>query len=375
MEAIPAGPACPVPRRPSLAVVVPVHNGGPDLEHGLRGLRASGRDDFELIVVDDGSTDQSAAVARRYGARVVTRAAAGGPAAARNLGVAASSAPLIVFLDADVVAHPDTLERTIAHFQRDPGLSALFGSYDDAPSAPGLVSAYRNLLHHFTHQQGRFTDDARPAGTFWTGCGAIRREAFLALGGFDTARYRRPAIEDIEFGYRLTAAGHRIALARDVLVTHRKRWTLGSVVKTDILQRGVPWALLLMRTRRRESDLNVSPAQRCSVALTGLGLPAVLGVVLDLRLGVIGALALGALAWLNFPFYRFLARRRGWAFAVAAFPLHLLYFVCCGVSVLIALALRGLQREPSPVPRSDGPAARAAPARWAFATAPESTTP
>ncbi len=60
--------------------------------------------------------------------------------------------------------------------RRDPALTALFGSYDDAPAAPGLVSQYRNLLHHFVHQQGVFRDEIRPAHTFWTGCGMIRRE-------------------------------------------------------------------------------------------------------------------------------------------------------------------------------------------------------
>ena len=51
------------------------------------------------------------------------------------------------------------------------------------PTAPGLVSRFRNLLHHYTHQKGPFRDVARPAHTFWTGCGAIRRDLFLAIAG------------------------------------------------------------------------------------------------------------------------------------------------------------------------------------------------
>ena len=149
-----------------------------------------------------------------------------GPAAARNTGAQAASAPLVFFLDADVAVHPDTFGRAVARFEADPGLAALFGSYDDCPAAPGLVSQFRNLLHHYVHQQGSFVDDARPARTFWTGCGAIRRQVFLDLGGFDPQLYRRPAIEDIELGYRLTRAGCRIDLARDIQATHLKRWTL-----------------------------------------------------------------------------------------------------------------------------------------------------
>ena len=183
---------------------------------------------------------------------------------------------MIFFLDADVAVHSQTLGRALARFEADPGLTALFGSYDDQPAAPGFVSQYRNLLHHFVHQQGDFRDDVRPAHTFWTGCGTIRRDVFLEYGGFDPRLYPRPAIEDIELGYRLTRAGHRIVLARDVLATHCKRWTLPEMVRTDIFRRGVPWTLLIKRTGTIETDLNVKAGQKACVALTGLSLLAVL---------------------------------------------------------------------------------------------------
>ena len=92
MDDVPAGPASPGPRRPLLSVVIPVHNGGRDFEHCLRRLRDSHWTDFELIVVDDGSTDDSAAIARAAGAIVVRIEAPRGPAAARNLGAARGSA-------------------------------------------------------------------------------------------------------------------------------------------------------------------------------------------------------------------------------------------------------------------------------------------
>src|SRR6202044_1998718 len=113
-----------------------------------------------------------------------------------------------------------------------------------------------------------------PAHTFWTGCGAIRRSVFLEYGGFDPRLYPRPAIEDIELGYRLTRTGHRIVLARDVLATHMKRWTLREMIRTDIFRRGVPWMLLIKRSGTSETDLNVKSGQKACVALTGLALVA-----------------------------------------------------------------------------------------------------
>jgi hypothetical protein len=337
MDDVPAGPASPEPRRPSLSVVVPVRNGGRNFEHCLRRLRDSHWTDFELIVVDDGSTDDSAAIARAAGAIVVRIAAPRGPAAARNLGAQAASAPLIFFLDADVSVHRETLGRAVTHLSADPGLSALFGSYDDAPAAPGLVSQYRNLLHHFVHQQGPFVDDIRPAHTFWTGCGTIRRDVFLQFGGFDPRLYPRPAIEDIELGYRLTRAGHRIVLARDVQATHLKRWTLTEMVRTDIFCRGVPWMLLIKRTGTVETDLNVKANQKICVALTGLTLlAAACGLVIPAA--AIGAvLGLAGIVALNRRFFTFLSRRRGWGFAASTLPLHVVYYCCCGLSVVIAM--------------------------------------
>ncbi|WP_169977342.1 glycosyltransferase family 2 protein [Tautonia rosea] len=365
MEDHPAGPACPEPRGQwSLSVVVPVRDGGDALTHCLRALRVSVGVTFELIVVDDGSRDDSSRKAEEAGAVVVRHDRPLGPAAARNNGARAASAPIVFFLDADVSVHPDAPRKVLERFQADPELGALFGSYDDRPTAPGLVSRFRNLLHHDTHQRGTFQNEARPAHTFWTGCGAIRRDLFLAMGGFDPQLYRRPAIEDIELGYRLTRAGHRIELVRDIQVTHLKRWTLREVIRTDIARRGVPWTLLMLRSGVAETDLNVSVTQRASVAataLTGLGL---LVCPIDPRGLILAALGPLAVVGLNARFYRFLARRIGMLRSVMSVPLHLLYFVCCGLSVLIALAIwLGQRRVRQPIadrqplrPRTDAPA-------------------
>jgi GT2 family glycosyltransferase len=344
MDDVPAGPASPVLRRPSLSVVVPVRNGGRDFERCLQRLRGSSLADYELIVVDDASTDQSAATAGEAGATLLRLPVPRGPAAARNLGAQAASSQLIFFLDADVAVHPETLARSLARFERDPSLCALFGSYDDQPAAPGLVSQYRNLLHHFVHQQGVFQDGIRPAHTFWTGCGAIRRSVFLEYGGFDPRLYPRPAIEDIELGYRLTRTGHRIVLARDVLATHMKRWTLREMIRTDIFRRGVPWMLLIKRSGTIETDLNVKADQKVCVALTGLALLAGAICAFFPWAWAAVAAALTSIVLLNIRFLGFLARRKGLIFATAALPLHLIYYCCCGLSVVIAESLWLLER-------------------------------
>ena len=135
---------------------------------------------------------------------VVTEPAGEGPAAARNRGAEQVAGDVIVFVDADVTVHPDALERIREAFAADPELAAVFGSYDDAPAAPQLVSQFRNLLHHHVH-----SSSPGPAETFWAGLGAVRREPFLAAGGFDSARF--PAARGRGHRARAPAAGPRRA--------------------------------------------------------------------------------------------------------------------------------------------------------------------
>ena len=174
---------------PTVSVVIPVRNGAKDLACCLESLQGSRADMLELIVVDDGSSDQFRAIAEAWGATFVQATGSGGPAAARNQGAALAKGELLVFFDADVCVHLTTLAQIQARFTGDATIDALIGSYDDQPAAPGFISQYKNLQHHYVHQHGN-----TEAATFWSGCGAIRAEIFRGAGGF-TETYRRPCIE------------------------------------------------------------------------------------------------------------------------------------------------------------------------------------
>lgn len=247
-----------------VSVIIPVYNSAEYLEACLAHLAASVSAPVECIVVDDGSTDGSAEVARRYGAKVLSTGGRAGPARARNIGAREARGEILFFLDSDVCVHPDTLERLRQDFQADPQLDALIGSYDASPGSHDFLSQYKNLMHYFVHQHGR-----QEACTFWSGCGAIRRAVFLEHAGFDES-YERPAVEDIELGYRLRMAGRKVLLDKGLQVKHLKRWTFWGLVKTDILDRGIPWTELILRDRCMPNDLNLELSQRVSVALAFL---------------------------------------------------------------------------------------------------------
>ncbi|MGK2925348.1 MAG: glycosyltransferase family 2 protein [Lysobacterales bacterium] len=250
---------------PTVSVIVPVHNGGDDLVRCLEAISRSAWRPLECIVVDDASTEvHTAETAQRFGARLLRQPRQRGPAAARNAGAAAAAGDILFFTDADVVLHEDAIGRAAHELARSPGVAAAFGSYDANPGDASLISRYRNLYHHWNHQRG-----AEEASTFWSGCGAVRRQVFQAAGGFSES-FARPSIEDIELGYRLRAAGHRIRLLKDMQGTHLKRWTLRNMVHTDIFLRGAPWVELLQRFPDVPADLNLGWRSRLATGLTGL---------------------------------------------------------------------------------------------------------
>jgi glycosyltransferase involved in cell wall biosynthesis len=213
--------------------------------------------------VDDGSTDETRVIAEQAGARVLASNGNKGPAHARNLGAREAKGDVLFFIDADVCIRPDTLSRISATFD-DSGIDAVIGSYDDTPHEQDVLSMYRNLMHRYVHQNSK-----REARTFWSGCGAIRRSVFLEHNGFDEG-YGRPAIEDIELGYRLSSNGHKILLDHELEVKHLKRWTFLNLVKTDVFDRAIPWTELILRDGRIPNDLNVQTSQRLSVGLAFL---------------------------------------------------------------------------------------------------------
>lgn len=327
------------PLAPRLSVVIPVYNGAEHLPKCLEALRASTRLPDETVVVDDASTDDSAAIALAHGCKLVhLKARPRGPATARNRGVRASSGRIVVFIDCDVAVHSDTLRLMEEQFLADENLSAVFGSYDDAPTNKSLVSQYRNLLHHHVHQSSR-----REASSFWAGCGAIRREAFEEADGFDET-YRWASIEDIELGLRLRAAGHRLLLCREIQATHRKRWTLRRVIHTDIFYRAVPWTRLLLTQKQMPSDLNLRWRNRVSgLAAWALLLCAISGG--DTLLFGAGA-ALVLLLSCNWSLYCLFARRGGPLFLLGAVALHWLHYVYTSATFAVTLFEACLRTAP-----------------------------
>jgi GT2 family glycosyltransferase len=288
-----------------LSLIVPATDDPTTLEPCLAAIESSIDPPAEVIVVED-APGRGASVARNYGAFIAT-------------------GDILVFVDADVVVHPDAISRLHAHFEARPETSAVFGSYDDTPGANGTVSVFRNLLHHHVHQ-----GCGGPVGTFWTGLGAIRREAFDRVGGFDSEVF---GVEDIDLGIRLAQAGEEIVLDPAILGKHLKDWSFWRMVKTDFSDRAVPWIDLILRHGHASTDLNLGWRHRGTAAALVIAV-----VSAAMRWEIPLALAAASFVALNLSFYRTLRRRQGLVRAICGIGLHAVHHGVSVAAVPYALA-------------------------------------
>jgi glycosyltransferase involved in cell wall biosynthesis len=182
----------------TVSFVVPVRDGAAYLAECLQSILAQTVSPLEVLVVDDGSTDASAAIASACGAPVVClRQPRRGQAAARNRGVAAARGEFVAFLDADDWIPPEKLERQLERFRARPDLQ-FSDAYTRNFWSPELPASERRLSPRevFTHGEA-----LKPRSIITWLC---RRELFARLGGFDE---QRAFGEDSEWRDRIDAAG------------------------------------------------------------------------------------------------------------------------------------------------------------------------
>jgi glycosyltransferase involved in cell wall biosynthesis len=236
---------------PLVSVIIPYYNASETLGRAMEALQASTYSNFEIITIDDRSFDGSSDLVLDTPGIHLSMIHQSGAAKARNQGVAASSGEILFFVDADVTVAPETIGELVRTFDRHPDIDACFGEYTPMPHGKNFATVYKNLVHHFTHQTAN-----EQAHTFWCGCGAVRREAFFDVSGFDES-FIAASVEDIDLGYRLHGKGHVILLNKKLQVTHGKQYTLGSLIRSDFFSRAIPWTKLMVSRNIFVPDLNL----------------------------------------------------------------------------------------------------------------------
>lgn len=301
---------------PVVSIVIPARDSEATLPHTLASVaRLVTRHPHELILVDDGSRDRTAELARRAGARVIP-CEGRGVADARNTGARHAEGEVILFIDSDVLLPPGALDLVVARILTE-GWDAVTGRLSAAHPNPEFASQYKNLWMSYTYESL-----PERVSLFYTSAAAIRRRVFAESGGFGLG-WVQPSVEDTAFGQLLGDRGYRVRADRDLAVEHLKSYRLRDVLALDYRR-----SRDLTRVFARRVGKLVSRGNSSSVPTTfmvSVPLPAgslALGVAAAATsspVALAGAIAILVLFWgLNGTFLTYLLKKRGLGFMLAS---------------------------------------------------------
>jgi glycosyltransferase involved in cell wall biosynthesis len=322
----------------AVAVIVPNYNKEKVLRTCLESIYAQTHQPAEVLVVDDRSTDSSRAIAKEFPCQLIELPINQGPAAARNIGAAASSAPLLFFVDSDTALLPDAIENAVRLLRQTPGCGMVQGIYHPDPLFDdGPVEAYRVLVEHFWRRRGV----GRRMVTLFA-ASLITREAFDAAGGLDE-RFRQGGGEDVEFGSRLPA-GCQVVVTDTVVTRHDDVDRFWPFVREQFgFAVGTPTILLrAWRRRNAGTGIRVNMMSPAGLALSGLGLLALPFGLIWPWLLVAGPFLLAAPIATSHEFLRYARRHRGAGFAAYAAGMHAVWYAVAVTGLGVGLLRAGL---------------------------------
>jgi glycosyltransferase involved in cell wall biosynthesis len=309
---------------PEISVIIPVKNAGSIFDECLAAVKVSQKADYEIIVIDDGSTDNTVDIANKHACQVISLPRSLGPANARNVGALQARGSIIFFIDADIVICNDMLHR-LSNIFRDKRVVGITGILAGQIRYNDFYSQYKNLWMRYTFV---FLPDT--ISIFNTSCTAIRRETFLESGGFDTS-YGRPSVEDSDFARKFVGMGHVVHLRKDIEVEHVKSYTLLQILKTDFYRSSDLVKMTLRDGLKKSFSPRESSAPAISVPLTfvgGVGLflltvpPVLVGICASVSWWpylLLCGISTALFFCLNYSFLKWLKQQRGLAFSIKSF--------------------------------------------------------
>ena len=196
-----------------VSVVVPAYRCKKTISETIQAILNQSCPSLELIVVDDGSQDETTMIIQSFPQVKYIFQDNAGPASARNHGAFETKGEFIFFTDSDCIPHRDWIEMAMRYFG-DPQVAVVAGSYDIANPEFILARCIHKEIMYRHHQL--MPMHPKSFGSYNFG---VRKKVFMDVGGFDTG-YRYASGEDNDLSYKIIKAGYKIYFAKDTLVKH-----------------------------------------------------------------------------------------------------------------------------------------------------------
>jgi glycosyltransferase involved in cell wall biosynthesis len=299
-----------------LSIVIPAYNSQDILEPCLKSVRSSIHNDYELIVIDDGSRDATLAIAKKYADEVITHEKNLGRSHARNAGIRCAEGDILVFMDSDVIVQPDTLAQIHDYFSCHEEVDALTGLLSKEHPNQNFFSQYKNLYMNYIFKKL----PERVNFLYGSICAIRKRSLMLYDHDINIA-------DDTALGQKLSQDGKQIAFLKDLEVVHLKKYSFRSFVKNDF-QIPFDWAKIFLKYRgwkalgkNKTGYLHSPKSQLLSVALAPLIFLTLLSSLCVPRLISLSGILMSIWFLVNLRFFMFLAKEKGILFACASVPL------------------------------------------------------
>jgi cellulose synthase/poly-beta-1,6-N-acetylglucosamine synthase-like glycosyltransferase len=296
-----------------VSVIIPACNAAPTIGQCLEAVGSQSYSADEVIVVDDGSTDDTAGVAETFGVRVI-RQPNQGPGAARNRGAAEAEGDVLMFTDADCAPAPDWVERMMAGFG-SPDVAGAKGTYETRQR--GLVPRFVQLEYESRYDRMAGQESIDFVDTYSAG---YRRGVFDESGGFDEALRMD---QDQELSFRLAEAGERLVFVPEARVYHVHDRTVQEYVRRKF--RIGYWKVQVVQAHpaKAVADSHTPQTLKLQMGLAALGGILVVAGVFDRDFVVAGLAAWGLLLFSGIPFLAKVWRRDRGVMLVAPLMLFL----------------------------------------------------
>ena len=315
-------------------MIIPVKDRRETLRRCLASIQQSEFPEYEVIVVDDCSRHDCSALVAEFGFRAVRLNQHQGAWYARNKGAEESKGDILVFLDGDMLIQPDTLFRIHQHFSKDfyDTVSGVCGLRTETKS---MVTRYKNLWMYHSYMQSPNDSD-----WFICGMGAVKREVFFELKGFDAGFLTGRGGGDLEFGGRLKSSGKKMFLDKDLEVIHLQRYTFWDLLRNDF-KRSRGWFLLavqkkmLSRVLKKLRIANIYPAFLFSILISVILLVSLFLSFFHEHFIILTGISALAYLIVNFSLFRFFRKEEGTFFLITAIPLSWVDHLISGWGILI----------------------------------------
>jgi glycosyltransferase involved in cell wall biosynthesis len=241
-------------RKPLISIIIPLYNGEKTIAQCLESAYNSNYKNFEVIVVDDASTDNSVKIAERFPCKIIKLRGRKGPAFARNVGAKHAKGKILYFADSDVMIDKKNLNTIVESFKNNPRVSAIQGIYAEESIPKNIVTQYRACYCNYKYSK----ISQKFISTLNSYCFAIKSEVFKGVEGFDQ-NLSRATVEDVELGYRLKNLNYKILFKKELKVTHLKFYSLRGLLVKDFIK---IFDLIKLALRNRKKFANNQTPKR-----------------------------------------------------------------------------------------------------------------